>query len=360
MVELGAQDRLGLLGRGAAVGVEVVGVVVQLQEAERGAVGLRPADGGAPEGAGLVARRGGGVDGVGHGGRERLLAVAVDRVDERLLGREVAVDRAHRDAGAPGDLRHPGAVEAALGEQGERGAHDRVPAVGRRIGGRRQSDAIAAPAIRVASGSGSRRPRPAVSAFSRPATATGRPARQASTPISATAWLDMTLLRWNRFIGWRATSKNPVAVTPGHRVVQVTPEPRSSWPRPIPEGDDLRLAGAVGSVERRRLEGRDGGHVQHPAPAARQHAGQRQVRQVHQRDDVDLLHPADAVPVGVGERPVDAEARVVDEDVHAREVGLQGEARVRVGEVGRPHDGLAGADLGRQALQRLGANVPRG
>jgi hypothetical protein len=123
---------------GPAVVVEVGPVVVELEEGEAQGLSDGVLDHAVPQRAELLA--GDRVDGEAledPAGQPVLLA-AVQLVDDRLLRREVAVDRAGADAGGRGQLGHRGAVEAALDEQGQAGVEDGLALVGPGPGARRR------------------------------------------------------------------------------------------------------------------------------------------------------------------------------------------------------------------------------
>ncbi len=62
----------------------------------------------------------------GHAGGVQRLRLVVVGEDDRVLGREVVVGGAERDAGGGGDIAHRGGVEAVAAEEGERGVADAV------------------------------------------------------------------------------------------------------------------------------------------------------------------------------------------------------------------------------------------
>jgi hypothetical protein len=103
--------------------------MVKLEKHERVGIGGGERGHPHPQRAEQLARRRRRREVVEHDVREVLLLLAVDRVDQRFLRFEVAIDRPGTDAGAVGDLGHRGTEEAALHEQRERRIEDRLPLV---------------------------------------------------------------------------------------------------------------------------------------------------------------------------------------------------------------------------------------
>ncbi|HEY1810794.1 MAG TPA: hypothetical protein VGG74_00470 [Kofleriaceae bacterium] len=101
-------------------------MVVELEKHERCVVRCREGGHAIPERAKQLASaidRGKRCDDVL---REPLLLLAIERVDERFLRLEVAIDRSGADLRTLGDFGNRDAVEAALDKQVERRLHDRL------------------------------------------------------------------------------------------------------------------------------------------------------------------------------------------------------------------------------------------
>jgi hypothetical protein len=122
-------------------------------------------------------------------------------------------------------------------------------------------------------------------------------------------------------------------------------------PQRLAEADDPRLG--------RRVR-RDGGHVRvaddrgvvdDRARAAREHARQHALGEVHDRDEVDLEHRVDRGGVLLLEQAADELAGVVDEDVGLGEAGAERGDRL-VDRLARGEVEGDGADVGRAARRR--------
>ena len=125
------------------------------------------------------------------------------------------------------------------------------------------------------------------------------------------------------------------------------------------ERKDVGLRRVVDGHDRPGLESGRGGDVQDAPPATLPHPGQEELRQVGQGDDVDLNHLELALERSLGEEAVDAEARVVHEDVDRdaalRELAPELGGRGGVAEIRREDRDAHAVLLGEAPADRLEA-----
>ncbi len=136
----------------------------------------------------------------------------------------------------------------------------------------------------------------------------------------------------------------------GAKCGDVHPGPLRLQPQALRRLDQETLDRAVqGVAAGRRHLPRQRGHVQHPTPAARDHAGQQQARQLDRRGQHDPDHGGVVGRICGQETRGAAEARVVDQTVDAqaprRDRLDQSGGRPRLGQIG-------GDDAGDDAISR--------
>ena len=109
----------------------------------------------------------------------------------------------------------------------------------------------------------------------------------------------------------------------------------------LAEAQHIGLAGEIDRHARAGLKAGDRRDQHDLAPPARDHAGQYEVGQLGQRDDVDLQHLADPRRIDPVEPAQGAEPGVVDQDVDreaaAGDVMRQGGGGAGLRQIGRDH-----------------------